>query len=161
MVAVSDLEVLRQLAALQALYKHLGKVLSTKDPHSLRGTVDYRLRELYEQAGIDRISIMVDGDEVGKLTVKKREATTETVLLVDDVDDLVSENGEMVEAFLRENAKRFAEYIFETTGSVPEGCKVTVMNVPGGYDGTVLTGCKPEVVLPMLGVGQVVGYLEG
>ena len=157
---MGDANALTQLAALQALYKRLGEILSTKDPTSLRGQVDYRLKELYEQAGVDRLRIMYDDVELGKLVVKVSKPTKRTNLFVNDFEALLDGSSELVNDYVREHHKDFACWVFETTGAVPDGCELSVEEVPGGFAGTTLTGCKPEQVLPMLGIGRVAGYLE-
>ena len=156
---MGDANALTKLAVLQALYKYLGEVLNTKDPNSLRGQVDYRLRELYEQAGVDRLRIMVDDVEVGKLSVRVADPKTRQVTYLNDVDALMRSHDDMFADFVAENAQKYAEWLV-SQGIVPDGCEVRTETVPGGFDGTILTGCKPQKVLPMLGVGRVAGFLE-
>ena len=153
-------EALTQLAALQSLYKLLGEVLSTKNPDGLRGQADARFRELYESTGIDRIRLTVNDEEVGKYVAKISSPTKRTVIRVNDVDALVAEDVEVMRAFVREHRAEYADYYLDTTGAMPDGCEMTVEDVPAHWIGTTITGCKPEKVLPMLGIGHVAGYLE-
>lgn len=153
-------EALTQLAALQSLYKLLGEVLSTKNPDGLRGQADARFRELYESTGIDRIRLTVNDEEVGKYVAKVSSPTKRTVMHVNDVEALLDDNIEVMKAFVREHRAEYADYYLDATGAVPDGCEMTVEDVPAQWLGTTITGCKPEKVLPMLGIGRVTGYLE-
>lgn len=156
---MGDVEALTQLAGLQALYKQLGEILSTKNPDGLRGQVDSRLHELWETTGVDRLRLMIGDVEVGKLTAKISKPQKRTTMYVNDPDALLMDDAVML-AFVRAHAREYAEFYLEQTGAVPDGCELGVEDVPAKWQGTTITGCKPQQVLPMLGVGRVAGYIE-
>lgn len=153
-------EELAQLAGLQALYKAIGAAVSTRDAQSLRGRADSELREMFERAGVDRIRITgPDGTEFGRLVAKLTKESTRRRVVVRDLDLLLADR-DMVDEFMGQHAHEFAEWLL-SEGVVPDGCDVFEEAVPGGqWAGTTLTGCRPEVVLPALGVGRVAGYIE-
>lgn len=157
---MGDVEALQQLAGLQALYKLLGEILSTKNPDGLRGQVDSRLHELWETTGVDRLRLMVGDIEVGKLTAKISKPQKRTTMYVNDVEALLDDDIEVMRAFVRSKSKEYAEFYVEQTGAVPDGCEMGVEDVPAKWQGTTITGCKPQQVLPMLGIGRIAGYIE-
>lgn len=157
---MGDVEALTQLAGLQALYKQLGEILSTKNPDGLRGQVDARLHELWETTGVDRLRLMIGDVEVGKLTAKISKPTKRTTMYVNDPTALLDDDLATMRAFVRSHAKEYAEFYLENNGAVPDGCEMGVEDVPAKWQGTTITGCKPQQVLPMLGVGRVAGYIE-
>lgn len=149
------------MAKAQAAYKYLGDALSPKNPDSFRAGADEWLVDLYETMGIDRVSLMVDGQEVGKFSVKKSKPAKRTVIHAHDVGALANEDADVMRAFVRQHAQEFATFYLETTGAVPDGCELEVEDVPSRVIGTAITGCKPEVVLPLLGTSGLAGLLEG
>lgn len=157
---MTNSEMLTKLAALQSLYKLLGEVLSTKNPDGLRGQADEWFRKLYETTGIDRVSLKVNDEEVGKYVSKVSKPTKRTVMHVNDVEALLDDNIEVMRAFVRNHMGEYADYYLGETGAVPDGCEMTVEDVPAQWIGTTITGCKPEKVLTMLGIGRVAGYIE-
>lgn len=159
-MAMSDAERLEQLAACQALYKMLGEMLSTKNPDGLRGELDAWLIAQNEATGIDRVSLRIGDDEVGKYCVKKSKPTKTTEVYVNDAEALAHEDVDLMAAFVRHHAQEFAKFVLEQTGAVPDGCEVAVIDVPSRVIGTTITGCRPDVVLPMLGAGKVAGLIE-
>ena len=157
---MGDVEALTQLAGLQALYKQLGEILSTKNPDGLRGQVDSRLRELWETTGVDRLRLMIGDVEVGKLTAKISKPQKRMTMYVNDTDALLDDDAALMRSFVRSHAKEYADFCLAETGAVPDGCELGVEDVPATWQGTTITGCKPQQVLPMLGIGRVAGYIE-
>lgn len=158
---MSEAENLETLAKAQAAYKLLGDALSPKNPDSYRSAADAWLIDLYETTGIDRVSLQVGGEEVGKYVVKKSKPTKRTTLFVNDAGALVEDEPSMLAAFARRHADEFARFVLEETGAVPDGCELSVEDVPGRVIGTAITGCKPDVVLPLLGASDIAGLLGG
>lgn len=73
---------IQRFAVAQALYKALAAEVRTGEPDNLRGRVDDMLRADNREKGTDRYRLMVNGSEVGTLTLKQgREATR---LVVED-----------------------------------------------------------------------------
>ena len=102
----------------------------------------------------------MNDEEVGKYVAKVSKPTKRTVMRVNDVEALLDDNIEVMRAFVRHHMGEYADYYLEEMGAVPDGCEMTVEDVPAQWLGTTITGCKPEKVLPMLGIGRVAGYLE-
>lgn len=158
---MNEAESLETLAKAQAAYKYLGDALSPKNPDSFRSDRDEWLIDLHETMGIDRVSLMVEGQEVGKYIIKKSKPTKRTAVHVHDAGALVADDADVMRAFVRQHAQEFATFYLETTGAVPDGCELVVEDVPSRVIGTAITGCKPEVVLPLLGASGLAGLLEG
>ena len=138
------------LAAAQAMYKALGRVVSTKDPASLRSRMDAELRQLWADRHVfGKVPLVIGGHVVGMLTAKQAKPTTRTEVTVSDVDALVASQADMLEAFARENPREFAWWLVDQ-GVAPEGVDVVVTEEPGGWGGTMITGCKPDEVIPLL-----------
>lgn len=156
----SDRDMLAQFAALQALYKRLGEMLGTKNPDNLRGQADADLFELWEKHGVDRQRLMIGDTTVGYHVLKFSKATKKAVIIVKDADALAQEDDELVRAFVRHYADKFANFVLEMTGAVPDGCEMSVEDVPSQCIGSTVTGCKPEDVFPLLGADGIAGYLK-
>ena len=138
------------LGVAQALYKALGSTVSTKNPDGLRGRADARLRDIYDRHGVlGKEPIVISGQVVGMLTAKQAKPTTRTDVTVTDADALMSDNADMLEAFARTNPREFAWFLVDQ-GVVPAGAEVVEVEVPGGWGGTAITGCAPDVVLPLV-----------
>lgn len=160
-------DALERLAVAQALYKELGKVVSTKDPRSLRSMVDEELRADYERDGTDRRRITLNGVEVGTISAKIAKPTKETRFEVTDWDALEDWgfSQEDAYAYVVRHIADFAKWHFEQTGEMPDGCELVEMTHPGGqWMGTVLRGCGIEKVGAAAGVllqSEVLALLEG
>lgn len=159
---------LQRLAVAQALYKALGRIVSTKDPDSLRSMCDQGLKELYRATGAKQLEITVGGIKFGQLTAKTADAKTVETVYVNDRDLLV--NGaepQDVLDFAKDYAKEFSEWLWKrhkAEGEIPPGCEVVVQETPAQFIGTTLTGCKPEDLGIALGDSlpeAIHGVLEG
>lgn len=164
-VTLNDLQ---RLAVAQALYKALGKVVSTKDPNSLRSMCDAGLKELYSCTGAKQLEIVVGGLKFGQLTAKTSDARVSETVYVNDRDSLVNcAEPQDVLDFAKDYAKEFSEWLWQrhkAEGEIPSGCEVVVHEVPAQFVGTTLTGCKPEDLGIALGDSlpeAIHGVLEG
>lgn len=153
---------LERLAIIQALYKELGKQVSTRDPYSLRSMEGAALLARYAEDGTDRRRININGQEVGALTVKFEDARPRAIMEDADTlaDWLCGEDGrQMLDAYMREKGQSVAEWLIEhMNGELPDG--VTAYMEPRHPIGTTLTGCTMEKVVPALGLNltQAVAY---
>lgn len=139
------------LAAAQAMYKGLGKVVSTKDPDSLRGRADAELRQLWVDKRIfGKIPLTIGGQIVGMLTAKQAPAKHHRNVYVEDAWALLEAEKDGMEDFVYEHIDEFAEWVVEQGVANPAGVTVSEWDEKGGWGGTVLTGCKPEEVIPLL-----------
>lgn len=76
----------QNLAIAQAIYQAIGGVVSTKGEGSLRKKIDDIAKKDYEESGIKSRNIVIDGQNVGTLTVRESADTREKVLRVNDRD---------------------------------------------------------------------------
>ena len=126
-----------KLAVLQALYKVIAKAVSTGDKHNLRGRVDAKLRESYEQDGTKSQDIRIGGKKVGTISaiVKDDPLVDHDVFELVDVDKLEEWCADIdaewfadyvmygtMDAF--ETLRDFAQYYFTKTGEMPDGCEI-------------------------------------
>lgn len=153
---MTDLE---RLAVAQAAYKRLGEIVSTKDADSLRGQADAELLADFAEKGTDRRRIMLNGQEVGKLSVSVAPAKTVQRLYVEDVlafAEWLSDGGiACFEAFMARHGEKLLQYAADcmvVDGVIPDGCSVHEETQPQTLQ-TKITGCKPEDVAQALGEG--------
>lgn len=160
-------DALERLAVAQALYKELDKVVSTKDPRSLRAMCDEELAADFKENGTDRRRIVINGVEVGTLTAKIARPSKETRFEVTDWGALenwaFSEEDAM--AYVVRHVADFAKWHFEQTGEMPDGCDLVEMTHPGGqWMGTTIRGCTLDKVSEAAGVilgSEIAALLEG
>ena len=155
---------IQRFAVAQSLYKALGEQVKTGVPDNLRGRVDDTLRELNRQVGVDRIRLMVEGCEVGTMTLKQGHETTR--LVVEDelafVDWMFTDGIGYLYQFLHTPKGRalvdFMASAIVADGEVPRGC--TAYTEPAHFEGTVVRGCEVEKVADALGLNlpQAVRY---
>ena len=71
---------IQRFAVAQSLYKALAEQVKTGEPDNLRGRVDDMLRADNREKGTDRYRLMVNGSEVGTLTLRQGRETTRLVV---------------------------------------------------------------------------------
>ena len=158
---------IERFAVAQALYKAIAAQVKTGEPDNLRGRVDDMLRADKREKGTDRYRLMVNGSEVGTLTIRQgREATR---LVVEDelafVDWLFTDGIGYLYAYLHTpKGRQLVDYMTSaivTDGEIPRGC--TVYTEPAHFEGTVVKGCEIERVASALGLNlpQAVVYALG
>lgn len=150
---------LERLAVAQAAYKRLGEIVSTKDADSLRGRADAELLADFAANGTDRRRLMLNGAEVGKLSVAVSPAKTIQRLYVEDVKafaEWLADGGiACFEAFMAKHGEKLLQYAADSMvvdGVVPDGCTAYEEKQPQALQ-TKITGCKPEDVAQALGEG--------
>ena len=144
-------DTLVQLAAAQALYHELGRMVRTGDPDNLRGRADALLAD-----GVtDRIKLSINGKSVG--TLSARWSKPRRYLRVDDreafADWCMEDGSRHVRQWIAEGMRgSLADYCMTaivTDGEVPAGCEL--VDEPEHMDGTVIRGCKLDDVADALG----------
>ena len=133
------------LAAAQAMWKALGKVVSTKEPTSLRSRMDAELRQLWMDKRIfGKMPLVIGGHVVGMLTAKQAPKKHHRSVTVDDPWALLEAEKDGWEDFVYEHIDQFAEWVVAQGVANPAGCTVSEYDDNGGWGGTMITGCKPE-----------------
>lgn len=131
----SDVE---RLILAQAIYNAAGKLVSTKDPDSLRSEIDRNYKQLYDVTGSKSFDVKLRGQDVGTYSVKFSQGKppeTVTQFKVDDYETL----ARAVEAlditeyanFIYCNLSQFAEFVFTTTGEMLDGCSLETFTTYG------------------------------
>lgn len=139
------------LAAAQAMYKALGAVVSTKDGASLRAKADAELRQLWMDKRIfGKVPLVLGGHVVGMLTAKQAPKKHHRSVTVDDPWALLEAEKDGWEDFVYEHIDQFAEWVVAQGVANPAGCTVSEYDDEGGWGGTMITGCKPDEVIPLL-----------
>lgn len=148
---------LEKLAVAQAAYKAIGAIVSTKDADSLRGQMDAQLVAQFHEDGTDRKRLMLNGQEVGKLSLAVSPAKTKVQLYLEDARELtlwLGENPRYIERFIAtKDGQKLLDFLADALvveGEVPRGCEVHEIEVPESLS-TKITGCKPEDVAAALG----------
>lgn len=146
---MTDLE---KLAVAQAVYKAVGEVVSTKDPDSLRGRESARLLEQYQEEGIDRKRLVVNGIEVGTLSVTKQQPTQYLRADVAEPQDLLegADPDDLREFILAEDFVESYALWARSQGILTPGVTFTQV-VKDKPPTTTLRGCEPEKVAAALG----------
>ena len=141
-----------KLAVAQAVYKAVGEVVSTKDPDSLRGRESARLLEQYQAEGIDRKRLMVNGVEVGTLSVTKQHPTQYLRANIYDPRDLLegADPDDLREFILAEEFIESYALWARSQGILTPGVTFTQV-VKDKPPTTTLRGCEPEKVAAALG----------
>ena len=155
---------IQRFAVAQSLYKALAEQVKTGEPDNLRGRVDDMLRADNREKGTDRFRLMVNGSEVGTLTLRQGRETTR--LVVEDelafVDWLFTDGIGYLYQFLHTPKGRalvdFMASAIVAAGEVPRGC--TAYTEPAHFEGTVVRGCDVEKVADARGLNlpQAVRY---
>lgn len=144
-------DTLVQLAAAQALYHELGRMVRTGDPDNLRGRADALLAD-----GVtDRIKLSINGRSVG--TLSARWSKPRRYLRVDDREafaewctgDGIAYTRQWIAGGMRGSLADYCMTAIVTDGVIPDGCEL--VDEPEHLDGTVIRGCKLEDVADALG----------
>lgn len=161
-----------RLAIAQAIYNHLGKLVSTKDPDSLRAQADREYKALYEQTGAKSFDVRVNGEKVGTYSIKVSKAKP-----AEEYKDLfVTDKGELLnfiaalpmtflDQFARDYYKYFAEWYLTKFGELCDGCVVDTITTPAtepAYMGGTLKVNAEDVANAINGLDiGIYGLLEG
>jgi hypothetical protein len=161
-----------RLAIAQAIYNNLGKLVSTKDPDSLRAQADREYKTLYEQTGAKSFDVRVNGSKVGTYSVKvsKAKPAEERKELVvtdrDALDDYIHQTDPYdIELFVQEHSELFVKWSCEQLGIMPDGCTVETYVTPAtepAYMGGTLKVNPEDVANAINGLDiGIYGLLEG
>lgn len=150
MEATSDLE---RLAVAQAVYKAVGKMVSTKGD-SLRTRCDRALMDEFVMEGTDRKRLMVNGHPVGTYSVKMSKAVDAVEPELVEPEKFIqwirtSDGGlDMLKRLVYGEAARMVK-LAATDGELPDGCRVRRVVEPEKMVGTVVN-VRPEAVAAAL-----------
>lgn len=158
---------LERLAIAQAVYKAVGKIVSTKG-ESLRVECDRKVLNDFMLDGVDRRRLMINGQAVGTYSIKMSKP-------VDGVEPELVDAGKFIQ-WIRESdggldmLKRLVHSdpakmvkLAACDGELPDGCRVRRVCEPPKVTGTLVT-VKPEKVAAALGgelPGAIAGLIEG
>lgn len=154
-----------KLAVAVAMEKAIKRMTDGKNPDSIRARVDTKLQGLYEEAGADRLRLVINGVEVGALSRRKGSVKEVASVSVTDYAALMAwleANPPAMVRVLDSAAKALAKEV-ELNGEVPDGCIATVERVERPAS-TAVYKCEPEDVADALGNGlqdAIAGLLEG
>lgn len=134
---------------------------------NLRTECDDRLRQMYEESGIDRQRVMVNGEQVGTLSARVSKPVRVNQLDVLDFDALrawlMGEDGaEYLDQIVAKAVPDLMELCM-ADGVVPDGCAMVGHTEPANWLGTTLRIDKEKVAnalgpqLPQ----AVAGFLAG
>lgn len=163
----NEMPPMQQLAIVQALYKKLAEMVSTKDPKSLRSQVDEEIRAFYDATGAKSYDVNLNGQKCGTFSVNVAKESTKTVFdLVDDElfgkwitgDEVV----DVIDAFIDAHLEEFVKFAIETTGEIPDGVEPRTVTTPEHVKGTTIR-IDPRKVAAALGnalPSTVAGLLE-
>lgn len=152
---------LERLYVAQALYKAMGKYVSTTE-EGLRTNCDAELLKAYRRDGVKSLDAKINDICVGTYSVAFTKETTTNGLRTIDEDALVDwaqDNGFVREVIDYDAIKQH----FATTGEVPDGCVAYTETSPKTIKGTTLRIDPIKVSEALSGSlpQAVVGLLEG
>ena len=169
-----ELNDLQRLAVAEAMGKAIKDMTNPRGgahgAPTLRTECDDALRQMYEEEGVDRKRIVINGTEVGTLSARLSKPESGTRVVMDDRDALVewllhSDGGEdAIKRLVRDPKTRDAVIAAATAdGELPDGCRVESYEKPAAWLGTALR-VDPKKVGAALGAelpSAVVGLLGG
>lgn len=165
---------LQQLALLEALVKAAKKQTDPKNVDSFRADADVALMEAYATDGTDRRRIIINGVEVGTLSITFTKASETDELRIIDADELVrwlqttDEGTDVLRAVVQGNATTRSAMLNAAKGYgfLPDGCILEHVVTPSRPKGTMLRVKEREVAqalqgeLPAAVAGLLVGEVE-
>ena len=169
-----ELNDLQRLAVAEAMGKAIKDVTNPRGgahgAPTLRTECDDALRQMYEEEGVDRKRIVINGTEVGTLSARLSKPESGTRVVMDDRDALVewllhSDGGEDAIKRLVSDGKTRDTIIAAATadGELPDGCRVESYDKPQAWLGTTLRVSVPKVGAALGGElpSAVIGLLGG
>ena len=150
---------LQQLALLDALQKAAKKQTDPKNVDSLRADADVSLMEAYATDGTDRRRIIINGVEVGTLSMTFTKASETDELRIIDADELVrwlqttDEGTDVLRAVVQGNASTRSAMLNAAKGYgfLPDGCILEHVVTPSRPKGTMLRVKEREVAQALQG----------
>ena len=132
-----DLNDVERLAVAQTFYKLTAELVDTKNPGSLRSSVDRGYKELYERTGSKSFDVMLDGQQVGTYSIKfskPKPEETRQVFEVNDYEKLArwfdGLDAGTIADFAADNLAQFAEWALNKTGELADGCELAQVTTP-------------------------------
>ena len=123
---------MQRAVVVQALYKELGRLASTKE--GPRADLDADLRAAYDRDGTTQRTVMWDGVPVAKHTVRMSKPVHEVEPVVEDPDRLVAwlrtEDGADVLRELVYVQRDDVMRAVKSVGVLPDGCRMVVHDEP-------------------------------
>ena len=161
-----------RLAIAQAIYNHLGKLVSTKDPDSLRAQADREYKALYEQTGAKSFDVRVNGSKVGTYSIKVSKAKPaeerKEMVVVNSIDlqDFISDLPQgLLRDFVQDHEQAFATWYLLEYGELCDGCMVDTVTIEAkepAYMGGTLKVNAEDVANAINGLDiGITGLLEG
>ena len=169
-----ELNDLQRLAVAEAMGKAIKDVTNPRGgahgTPTLRTECDDALRQMYEEEGVDRKRIVINGTEVGTLSARLSKPESGTRVVMDNDSDFVdwlrhSDGGfDALLRLVRDPKTRDAVIAAATAdGELPDGCHVEGYDKPSTWLGTTLR-VDPKKVGAALGAelpSAVIGLLGG
>ena len=171
-----ELNDLQRLAVAEAMGKAIKDVTNPRGgahgAPTLRTECDDALRQMYEEEGVDRKRIVINGIEVGTLSARLSKPESGTRVVVRDGGELLywlrnSDGGRDALGRLLADPKTRQAIVDAATadGELPDGCRVEGYDKPQAWLGTTLRvsvpkvgaalgGELPSAVMGLLGGGQ-------
>lgn len=150
---------LQQLALLEALQKAAKKQTNPKNDASLRADADVALMEAYATDGTDRRRIVINGVEVGSLSMTFTKGGESDELRIIDADELVhwlqttDEGTDVLRVVVQDNAATRSAMLTAAKGYgfLPDGCTVEHVVTTSRPKGTMLSVKEREVAQALQG----------
>lgn len=150
---------LQKLALLEALAKAAKKQTDPKNDASLRADADVALMEAYATDGTDRRRIIINGVEVGTLSMTFSKASETDELRIIDSDELVrwlqttDEGTDVLRVVVQGSAATRSAMLTaaKAYGFLPDGCAMEHVSVPSRPKGTMLRVKEREVAQALQG----------
>lgn len=137
---------LQRLALLEALVKAAKSELDAKSDGSMRSEQDMQLLEAYATDGTDRRRIIINGTEVGTLSMRFSKASESDELRIADAEDMVrwlqttDEGTDVLRVVVQDDAKTRSAMLNAAKGYgfLPDGCVIEHVSKPSKPTGTTL-----------------------
>ena len=169
-----ELNDLQRLAVAEAMGKAIKDVTNPRGgahgAPTLRTECDDALRQMYEEEGVDRKRIVINGQEVGTLSARLSKPESGTRVVMSDGGELLywlrnSDGGRDALGRLLADPKTRQAVLDAATadGELPDGCRVEDYEKPSAWLGTTLR-VDPKKVGAALGAelpSAVIGLLGG
>lgn len=135
---------LEKLALCTALAKGVKETIA-----ELRDEADQSLYELFQQDGVDRRQVLINGQKVGTQSITFNKAREGVEMYVENYKDFIDwlqaeEGYDVLAHVVHASTKAFTDYLAET-GQVAAGVKALAVNEPASIKGTTLRVDKEKV----------------
>lgn len=165
-----ELTTVERFLIAQAFYSRFAPYVDKKDPTSLRAAVDAGYRAEWERTGGKSFAMRFRGEKVGTYSISETKGTPDRVeydFAVKNGKELREwfpvDNPELVDQWLADHWREFAQWYFEQTGEMPAGCEMRERTVYGKAKGKYMFG-KLSGKFDydrVLELAQDGGYLDG